>query len=413
MPSKKFAVAKAKSSLPRKRRNVRKQEEKVDTTITDTTIDRKSIAVETLVSGYVQSFVDLFYLTHRANPHYDPLVSTEQTEIEVSPQDLLFMQNALVEAEKARRSGKPDEVFRNYESLASYFEATDDHKTAIYFHEKCLEISRLTNDNVGEMRAHQRIGLSHEKLKDFGEAIAHHLIHVEIATKLEDTNEQMSAHVALVRVYRAQSEVSPPIEALELLQKCLEAAATAGLRAEEADAHYQLGETLRALDRKDDASDHYQSHLSICRGLGDFAGETKACARLALLKEGDADGVEFLEQQMEAARELGDLTAQANACSSLGRLSSERKAYDESAKHYERSFEMLKSSMRSRRVLKQNGNTSQNNTETPSGLKALEDARVRLGVARGSAKLASYLEIVNGDITALLRWKNRRVNFKS
>jgi hypothetical protein len=43
--------------------------------------------------------------------------------------------------------------------------------------------------------------------------------------------------------------------------------------------------------------------------------------------------------------------------------------------------------------------------------KAIDVARVNLGVARGCAKKASYLKIVNGNMDTLLNWKNRRTPF--
>ena len=38
--------------------------------------------------------------------------------------------------------------------------------------------------------------------------------------------------------------------------------------------------------------------------------------------------------------------------------------------------------------------------------------RVNLGMARGNDKIQSYMNIINYDLTTLLRWKNRRVKFE-
>lgn len=40
----------------------------------------------------------------------------------------------------------------------------NDPKTGVYFHEKCLEISRLTADRGGEMSANHRLGMAYEKM---------------------------------------------------------------------------------------------------------------------------------------------------------------------------------------------------------------------------------------------------------
>lgn len=49
-------------------------------------------------------------------------------------------------------------------SLAQYYQDMNDPKTGVYFHEKCLEISRLTNDRRGEMSANHRLGLVYDKM---------------------------------------------------------------------------------------------------------------------------------------------------------------------------------------------------------------------------------------------------------
>lgn len=49
-------------------------------------------------------------------------------------------------------------------SLAQYYQDMNDPKTGVYFHEKCLEISRLTTDRGGEMSANHRLGVAYEKM---------------------------------------------------------------------------------------------------------------------------------------------------------------------------------------------------------------------------------------------------------
>lgn len=49
-------------------------------------------------------------------------------------------------------------------SLAQYYQNMNDPKTGVYFHEKCLEISRLIADRGGEMSANHRLGVAYEKM---------------------------------------------------------------------------------------------------------------------------------------------------------------------------------------------------------------------------------------------------------
>ena len=41
----------------------------------------------------------------------------------------------------------------------------------------------------------------------------------------------------------------------------------------------------------------------------------------------------------------------------------------------------------------------------------LDKSRVSLGTARGNARFDRFLSVLNGDVNALLQWKNRRINF--
>lgn len=56
-------------------------------------------------------------------------------------------------------------------SLAQHYQAKSDPKTGVYFHEKCLEISRLTNDKKGEMAANHRLGLVYDELVSEGDRV--------------------------------------------------------------------------------------------------------------------------------------------------------------------------------------------------------------------------------------------------
>ncbi|CAM9796981.1 unnamed protein product, partial [Choristocarpus tenellus] len=128
-------------------------------------IDRRGICESILVEGNVQTFVDFFYLTHRPRPTQDNF-DLRQTpeEIKVPPREMVFIKNNLAAAESARRQGDTSAVYKSFNSLAQYFQDTNDPKTGVYFYEKCLEISRLTSDKKGEMSANHRLGLVYDRM---------------------------------------------------------------------------------------------------------------------------------------------------------------------------------------------------------------------------------------------------------
>jgi len=105
--------------------------------------DKQSLCIDILVGGYVNSFVDFFYLTHRAEedsntaaaaaaaggsagaPHPPPIPDSK----------LSLIQHHLTSAERAHRRGDSEQVYASYEALAHDFHAAQDYKTSIYFYE--------------------------------------------------------------------------------------------------------------------------------------------------------------------------------------------------------------------------------------------------------------------------------------
>ena len=175
--------------------------------------DRRRLCEEILADGYVQSFVDFFYLTHRPDPNAEPtpmLDGGAGREIEVPPEEMLYVRDNLKQAENARRQGDTSTVYGAYSNLAQHFQKVrgqqttmfelvvdrahvttrvsrdarpirsstthtnphddgriiyfqvKDPKTGVYFYEKCLEISRLTGDKRGEMAANNDLGLIYQ-----------------------------------------------------------------------------------------------------------------------------------------------------------------------------------------------------------------------------------------------------------
>jgi hypothetical protein len=64
-----------------------------------------------------------------------------------------------------------------WHTLTICVQDVQDPKTGVYFYEKCLEVSRLTNDIAGEMSANHSLGLVHDKMGDITTATAYHERH--------------------------------------------------------------------------------------------------------------------------------------------------------------------------------------------------------------------------------------------
>lgn len=191
-----------------------------------TRLDRRQLCEEMIQSGFVQSFVDFFYLTHRPDPSVmeqrlsvidykgcTPLgqqtepdtVESPPTsnikEIQVPSAEMAIIRDNLIRAEIARRKGDTAKVYESFSCLAQYFQhRSEDAKTGVYFCEKCLEIARLTGDFRGELKANHDLGLAHSFIGDVEGAIRYHERHLEMARSLEDEAEMLVALNKLIQV---------------------------------------------------------------------------------------------------------------------------------------------------------------------------------------------------------------------
>lgn len=371
----------------------------------ESSTDRRQLCEAMIQSGYVQSFVDFFYLTHRPDP-----IAMEQRldevadipDIKVPPDEMIFLRDHLTRAESARRKGDTATVYSSFASLAKYFQhRSGDPKTGVYFYEKCLEIARLTGDFRGEMAANHDLGVAHSLIGDVAGAAQYHERHLEMARGLEDHVEVRSALKELIDVYRAAAEESEQAGDAEnaacMHERCLESARSAGEAASEARAALALGKALveRGEEHAGAAIRTLETAEGLCRKLGDTHGEGRTCAALAAawrVKGDDDRACDYLERYLELAESSRDLRAQAEACRTLGGLHCARGEYDRAVDLLKRNFAMA------RQLLAQG--------EANTAL--VDRARVDLGIAIGNASMGRYMRALNNDFAALLAWKISR-----
>ena len=109
------------------------------------------------------------------------------------------------------------------------------------------------------------------------------------------------------------------------------------------------------------------------------------------------EAIENLQRHLEIAKQTDKLVAQAEACCNLGVIYNRRREFEKAVHFFERNFETTRSIVASGK----------------STRKIVDAARVNLGMARGNAQQNSYMNVINYDLSALLLWKNRRLNFDS
>lgn len=362
--------------------------------------DKQSLCIDILVSGHVQAYVDFFYLTHRPEVEQETADGDGEEQVGIPSAMLPLVKTQLAEAEVARRHGDTQAVLASYQQLADFFTGLADQRTAIYFWEKCLEITQLTSDAEGEAQATRSLGMAHEASGDLGAAIKQYEQLLRLTSAAADLAGSQQANEHLVAAYQAEAAeregAGEAAAALQSREKCLEAARSCGDPSKESKAQYDLGqahEKVGDLEHLKQALGHYEQYLSLGERAEDAEAQGAACFALAQvyqrLQDGDAS-LKFLQKFLQLSQTSGKLQAQAEACCSLGVLYNQQNDYASATQYLERYFE----------IARQIGDR-----------KLIDKARTYLGIARGNSVLPSYMSIVTSDLDALLRWKNRRTPF--
>ncbi len=236
-----------------------------------------------LVAGYVQSYVDFYQLTHRLDPN--ALEETGMKQINISEDDTKFIRDNLVKAEMSRRQGDTASVYAAFNQLADYYVKNQDWKTSFFFHEKCLEVSQLTNDVRAEMSANHSLGFIYQLMNDFNRACLYHERHEEIAISLDIFEEIAKSNVELYKVYMVLAEKEDNNgnfeEALRLYNKCLDSSRKSWDKSSEAEANGKIGHLLLSHGEAQRSLPFLRQQSQISADLGNAEGRCRACSALA------------------------------------------------------------------------------------------------------------------------------------
>ena len=225
--------------------------------------DRRQLCEGMLRGGFVQSFVDFFYLTHRPDPE------NEGRDVQVPAREAQYLRENLERAEAARRRGDTGAVYAAYANVAKYYESrAGDAATGVYFYEKCLEVARLTGDHRGEMAAHHDLGPAEGEAQVASgepEAAVATLEQAEaLLRKLGDVKGEGRAAAALAAAWRDQGDDTA---AAAYLERCLASAAASSDLAAEAQACRALGALEAAAGDGDRAVELLEKNFDISRKL--------------------------------------------------------------------------------------------------------------------------------------------------
>jgi len=163
--------------------------------------------------------------------------------------------------------------------------------------------------------------------------------------------------------------------------------------------------------------------LQLCKDIDDKVGEGQACSALASAHEAAGElskATSFLEIFYELSQMTGELASQEEACTRLGKIYFQTEDYNNSVRYFEK---VPRAARRLQRCTARHSHICVSNvfififSQAFEMARSLGDqqsvgiARINLGVARAHAKLSSFLKVANGNLPALLKWKNRRTPF--
>lgn len=151
-----------------------------------------SFCLEALTEGFVNTFVEFFYLTHEVSGNEGP---TDATELE-------FVKNQLTLSEASHRQGDSIGMYNAYKRIGDRYQTKEEFTTAVYFFEKCLEIAVMMSDAPRQSVANHDLGVAFNKLGDMAASIRFHERHLEIAREYEDAKGAKVAGTELVKMYK-------------------------------------------------------------------------------------------------------------------------------------------------------------------------------------------------------------------
>lgn len=408
----------------------------------ESSLDRRTVAIGLLKDGFVQSFVDFFYLFHedvlieqtktdgdKAPPQLPSFVTT--TPIDAAeesksttepvagrshaPSDLRYVRTCLASAEAATREHNTAVIMDNYSKLADHFESKHDAKTALYFRGKAADVARLTDDPLEEPTALVALGetelAEHEchkavrTLEGCLDLLSEQLRAATMAPTLKASLEaaKAKAQSLLLGAYSAASsalvEEGDLAGALAAELRALQVSQEAGNKHSEAAAQVHAGRLCLKLGKPNKAMPYLQNFMALydsaeregerLDGSDDaFVGMAEALEMAGRPKE----ALEALSRYADASDRAGDSHSVAEARQRLG------EAWLRRGEHAA-AEEALGQAYSVRRALLAAGTADQVD---------LSAARVSLGLAIAAGRTDGLLRAAAGDVEGLLAWKTAR-----
>jgi len=370
-------------------------------------VTKESQGIKLLQEGYLQSYIDFFYLTNETTPSVivpsQKLIEEykmnkkEKHHLELSEESLVKLSEDLVEAENYLRENHTIEWLNQYEGVCNAYERLNDYETASYFYNRCLEVSKEAKYIDGEAKAYMGLGIWEENVFNIFESMRYHETALEKAIdgNLPDIIRKISKE--LVRVYnniaKSYETKNDFDKSLEYFEKCLDACKKADDPEMEAKWYFKIGSIYEKMDDLQKAVEFVNKFLEICKS--DTSGSKiekkkkligNAHKKLAELhsKLGNAnDAIANLEALLNIAYEGNNKQGQAEAALKLGLLHYKEGLIPISVKYLTKHFDLAR---------------------TLAEGSLIDSARVNLGIAQSNLQIDKYFKVIMSDVHSVINY---------
>jgi tetratricopeptide (TPR) repeat protein len=231
-----------------------------------------------------------------------------------------------------------------------------------------------------------------QALGDLDQAARHHELCRGLASEraLPELEQQALQHAAECygRMAEQAEAAGRQEEALEQLGRCLAAAEAGGDGARAGQVQQLIGLLLQRSGAWAEALGHHQQAAQTLAPLADHGVEAGRALCSAAECQQQLGQLEAAAGALESFLWLSrskDPEAAAGACCSLGAIYYQQRKWGPAVASFERFYELARGIGSGRMV---------------------DVARVNLGLARGAVRVARFMELVEGDLPALVQWKS-------
>ncbi|KAJ3108070.1 Tetratricopeptide repeat protein 29 [Phlyctochytrium planicorne] len=315
--------------------------------------------------------------------------------------DLQKLKKLLIAAELTQRTTDARSIYDSKKNIAAFFHHLDDSELAVKYYKEALDASKsIISSKETEVEASQNLAAVLEQYGRPSEALEYYEISRKLARDSGNVegDTRSSKNIVHVRVKIAEQYLE------EYLQKCQED----GNRSKEGPAQAALASCYETSGNLPSAIQHLQQFVTMTEDIPkQRQALAHACNQLGILynKVGHYDlAVTFFDKHFSLIRTIASETAPPKTPQphSLVTIVSKRQDSQKTDDGEKKAIEMSKE-------VHLKDSDSQPNPSSVIGL-----AQIQLGISRGNADLATFLNYVveapskPSALQALLLWKQRR-----